>query len=170
MNYLNMNEKKLLPVVLELNVLLADYNLYYQKLRGFHWNILGKNFFDLHEKFEELYNDAKIKIDEIAERILTLQHHPVSQFQEYIKIATVEEVSPLLKDTEMVKELLGDHKKLLTQMRVVLTHADEAGDEGTIDMIGAYIRELEKLSWMLNAWYKNTADQLDTSMIKEARA
>ncbi|PKV50220.1 starvation-inducible DNA-binding protein [Aquimarina sp. MAR_2010_214] len=168
MNYLNMNEKKLLPVVLELNILLADYNLYYQKLRGFHWNILGKNFFDLHHKFEELYNDAKIKIDEIAERILTLQHHPISQFKEYIKMATVEETIPLMKDTEMVKELLEDHKKLLTQMKVVLTHANEAGDEGTIDIIGAYIRELEKLSWMLNAWYKNTADQLDTSLIKES--
>ncbi|TPN84443.1 Dps family protein [Aquimarina algicola] len=168
MNYLNMNEKKLLPVVLELNILLADYNLYYQKLRGFHWNILGKNFFDLHEKFEELYNDAKVKIDEIAERVLTLQHHPVSQFQEYINMATVKEISPLLKDTEMVKELLEDHKKLLSQMRVILKHAETAGDEGTIDMIGAYIRELEKLSWMLNAWYKNTADQLGTSMIKQA--
>ncbi|MBQ4820544.1 DNA starvation/stationary phase protection protein [Aquimarina sp. MMG016] len=168
MNYLNMNEKKLLPVILELNILLADYNLYYQKLRGFHWNILGKNFFDLHEKFEELYNDAKIKIDEIAERVLTLQHHPVSQFQEYIKMATIKEITPLLKDTEMVKELLEDHRKLLTQMRIVLTHADKAGDEGTIDMIGAYIGELEKLSWMLHAWYKNTSDQFDTSMIREA--
>ncbi len=169
MNYLNMNEKKLLPVVLELNILLADFNVYYQKLRGFHWNILGKNFFDLHVKFEELYNDAKVKIDEIAERVLTLQHHPVSQFKEYLKIATVDETTPLMKDTEMVHELLGDHKKILAQMRVVLTHADEAGDEGTIDMIGAYIGELEKSSWMLNAWSKNTADHLDTSMIKEAQ-
>ncbi|GGX34869.1 Dps family protein [Aquimarina muelleri] len=168
MNYLNMNEKKLLPVVLELNVLLADYNLYYQKLRGFHWNILGKNFFDLHHKFEELYNNAKVKIDDIAERILTLQHHPVSQFKEYIKIATVKEVSPLLKDTEMVKELLQDHKKLLMQMRVVLNHAEEANDEGTIDMLGAYIGELEKLSWMLNAWHKDTSDSLDTSLIEQA--
>ncbi|MBQ0733361.1 Dps family protein [Aquimarina celericrescens] len=168
MNYLNIEEKKLLPVVLELNILLADYNLYYQKLRGFHWNILGKNFFDLHVKFEELYNDAKIKIDEIAERILTLGHHPVSQFKEYLKLATVEEVSPLMKDFEMVEKLLGDHKKILVQMRVILKHADEAGDEGTIDMIGAYIRELEKSSWMLNAWSKSTSDNLDTSMIKEA--
>ncbi|WP_299257712.1 DNA starvation/stationary phase protection protein [uncultured Aquimarina sp.] len=168
MNYLNMDEKKLLPVVLELNILLADYNLYYQKLRGFHWNILGKNFFDLHVKFEELYNDAKIKIDEVAERILTLQHHPVSQFAEYIKLADIEEVTPLMKDIEMVKELLGDHKKLLTQMRVTLTHAEEARDEGTIDMVGAYIRELEKSSWMLNAWSKNTSDHLDTSLIRKA--
>ncbi|SEL95098.1 starvation-inducible DNA-binding protein [Aquimarina amphilecti] len=168
MNYLNMDEKKLLPVVLELNILLADYNIYYQKLRGFHWNILGKNFFDLHIKFEDLYNEAKVKIDEIAERILTLQHHPVSQFKEYIKMGSIEEVMPLMKDVEMVKELLGDHKKLLVQMKLILTHAEEANDEGTIDMIGAYIRELEKSSWMLNAWSKSTSDHLDTSMIREA--
>ncbi|GAA4271986.1 DNA starvation/stationary phase protection protein [Aquimarina gracilis] len=169
MNYLNMNEKKLLPVVLELNILLADYNLYYQKLRGFHWNILGKNFFDLHEKFEELYNDAKVKIDEIAERILTLQHHPVSQFQEYINMATIKEKSPLLTDSAMVEELMKDHKTILTQMRLVLKHAGEAEDEGTIDMIGAYIRELEKLTWMLNAWRKNTSDSFDTSMLKSSK-
>ncbi|WP_378175483.1 Dps family protein [Aquimarina sp. SS2-1] len=168
MNYLDIEEKKLLPVVLELNVLLADYNLYYQKLRGFHWNILGKNFFDLHVKFEELYNDAKIKIDEIAERILTLQHHPASQFKEYIKLASVKEIAPLMKDTEMIEELLGDHKKILKQMRTILKYAGEASDEGTIDMIGAYIRELEKSSWMLNAWSKSTSDHLDTTLINQS--
>ncbi|GAA4106844.1 Dps family protein [Aquimarina addita] len=166
MNYLDMDKEKLQPVVSELNVLLADYNLYYQKLRGFHWNILGKNFFDLHIKFEELYNDAKIKIDEIAERILTLQFHPTSQFNEYIKIATITETSPLQKDVDMVEELLGDHKKILSQMKIILGHADAAGDEGTIDLIGAYIRELEKSSWMLNAWSKNTSDHLDTSILE----
>ena len=79
MNYLNMESEKLKPVVIELNTLLADYHMYYQKLRNFHWNILGKNFFDLHEKFESLYTDARVKIDEIAERILTLGFHPVSK-------------------------------------------------------------------------------------------
>jgi len=63
MNYLNMQDEKLLPVVVELNTLLADYNIYYQKLRSFHWNVLGKNFFDLHEKFENMYNEAKLKVD-----------------------------------------------------------------------------------------------------------
>ncbi len=73
MNYLNINEEKLLPVVIELNTLLADYHIYYQKLRNFHWNVVGKHFFDLHQKFEEMYDDDKIKVDEIAERILTLR-------------------------------------------------------------------------------------------------
>ncbi|PKG51019.1 Dps family protein [Olleya sp. 1-3] len=160
MNYLNMQDEKVLPVVVELNTLLSDYNLYYQKLRTFHWNILGKNFFDLHEKFENMYNEAKLKVDEIAERILTLRHHPVSKFSDYLKISSLSEGSVMTTDDEMIDELLNDHKTMLSQMRQVLSKAEDAGDEGTIDLIGAYIRELEKSSWMLNAWSKSTSDHL----------
>ena len=160
MNYLNMQDEKVLPVVVELNTLLSDYNLYYQKLRTFHWNILGKNFFDLHEKFENMYNEAKLKVDEIAERILTLRHHPVSKFSDYLKISSLSEGSVMTTDDEMIDELLNDHKTMLSQMRQVLNKAEDAGDEGTIDLIGAYIRELEKSSWMLNAWSKSTSDHL----------
>ena len=78
MSYLNLDTEKTNTTVEQLNVLLADYHLYYQKLRNFHWNVQGTNFFDLHEKFEEMYDDAKLKVDEIAERILTLRHSPQS--------------------------------------------------------------------------------------------
>ncbi len=160
MSYLNMQDEKLLPVVMDLNTLLSDYHMYYQKLRSFHWNILGKNFFDLHEQFEDMYNDAQIKIDEIAERILTLRHHPVSKFSDYIKIATVQEESAMISDQKMIETLLNDHKIILAQMSSVIDSAENAGDEGTIDLVGAYIRELEKTSWMLNAWTKKSTDQL----------
>lgn len=166
MSYLNIKDENLIPVVMELNSLLSDYNIYYQKLRSFHWNILGKNFFDLHIKFEELYNDAKIKIDDLAERILTLRHHPVSKFSDYLKISSLEETSAMISDKEMVEELLSDHKKILAQMTEVIDKAERAGDEGTIDLIGAYIRELEKSSWMLNAWSKNSSEQLETDAVK----
>ena len=160
MSYLNMQDEKLLPVEMDLNTLLSDYHMYYQKLRSFHWNVLGKNFFDLHEQFENMYNDAKIKIDEIAERILTLRHHPVSKFSDYIKIATVQEESAMISDQAMINSLLKDHKIILAQMSNVIESAEKANDEGTIDLIGAYIRELEKTSWMLNAWSKKTSEQL----------
>ncbi|MCP4054446.1 Dps family protein [Mesoflavibacter sp. CH_XMU1422-2] len=160
MSYLNMQDEKLLPVVMDLNTLLSDYHMYYQKLRSFHWNILGKSFFDLHEQFEDMYNDAQIKIDEIAERILTLRHHPVSKFSDYIKIATVQEESAMISDQKMIETLLNDHKIILAQMSSVIDSAENAGDEGTIDLVGAYIRELEKTSWMLNAWTKKSTDQL----------
>lgn len=160
MSYLDIKSKDITPIVKELNTLLADYNLYYQNMRGYHWNVLGKNFFDLHNKFEELYTDARIKIDEIAERILTLREHPVSEFSKYLELASVKETSSLISDKQMVEHILHQHGLLLRQMTKVVKKAEDAGDEGTIDLIGAYIRELEKVSWMLDAWTQDTRAQL----------
>jgi len=156
MSYLDIKTKNVKPVVDELNILLANYNIYYQNLRGFHWNVVGKNFFDLHEKFEELYTDARIKIDEIAERILTLRYHPESRFSEYAKQSVVEEKASLITDKEMIGCVLDNHEEILKQMSKVVAKAEDAGDEGTIDMMGGYIGSLEKVSWMLDAWTKDS--------------
>ena len=114
----------------------------------------GKNFFDLHIKFEELYTDARTKIDEIAERILTLRDNPTSEFSKYFEMSSIKETSSLISDTEMVKNILDQHETLLKQMSKVVKVAEAGGDEGTIDMIGGYIGEIEKVSWMLDAWTK----------------
>ncbi len=135
-----------------LNVLLADYHLYYQKLRNFHWNITGPHFFELHLKFEELYEEAKLKIDEIAERILTLKGKPISNFSTYLDTSNIKESNTSLIDHEMVTAILEDHKALLNQLKVVTNAAESAKDDGTLDITGTYIGELEKTSWMLNAW------------------
>ncbi|WP_373056128.1 Dps family protein [Zunongwangia sp. H14] len=158
MSYLGLDSNKTEKTVEELNILLADYHLYYQKLRNFHWNVIGKNFFDLHEKFEELYDDAKLKVDEIAERILTLRHQPTSNLSEYLELSNIKESKSELSDLEMIEQLLEDHGVLLTQMRKTVKVAENGGDEGTIDLIGAYIRELEKTSWMLDAWKMKTTE------------
>ncbi len=159
MSYLGLDKDKTSKTVEDLNTLLADYHLYYQKLRNFHWNIIGKNFFDLHEKFEELYDDAKLKVDEIAERILTLRERPTSNLSDYLKASNLKESEGNLSDSEMIETLLEDHGLLLKQLRKVGKMADKAGDEGTIDLIGGYIRELEKTSWMLEAWKMKTSDK-----------
>ena len=158
MSYLNLDKKKTTATAKELNILLADYHLYYQKLRNFHWNVVGHNFFNLHIQFEEMYEDAKVKVDEIAERILTLRFQPTSNFSDYIKMSSIKEASENTKDMDMVKKLLEDHGKLLTQMRKVVDTADEAEDEGTIDLIGGYIGYIEKVSWMLDAWSMKSTD------------
>lgn len=155
MSYLQDAEEKHLIIVVELNTLLADYHIYYQNLRNFHWNILGKNFFDLHSKFESLYTDARVKIDEIAERILTLRYHPVSSLKDYLKISKIEEAKKSLNDEFMVETLIDNQSIILHQMKEVLKIAEKADDEGTIDLMGGYIRSLEKERWMLQAWSKS---------------
>ena len=158
MSYLNLDKTKTSATAKELNILLADYHLYYQKLRNFHWNVVGHNFFELHNKFEEMYEDAKIKIDEIAERILTLRYQPTSNFSAYLKMSSIKEASEDTKDMEMVKDLLSDHGKLLKQMSKVIDTAEKSEDEGTIDLIGGYIGYIEKVSWMLDAWCMKAGD------------
>ena len=152
MNYLGLKEKNLTQTVKELNLLLANYHVYYQNLRNFHWNVDGENFFDLHDKFEELYNDARLKIDEIAERILTLRRRPVSRLSEYLSNASIEEAGEVHTDREMVDLVLKNHQTLIDNMRRVISAADDIGDEGTIDMIGGFLSDIEKISWMMDAW------------------
>ena len=158
-NAIGLDKAKTEELAKGLNDLLANYSVFYQNTRGYHWNVKGEQFFVLHEKFEELYNDQKLKIDEIAERILTLRYQPTSNMSEYLKDSNLKESPSDISDSKMIEILLEDHGLLLKQMRKVVEIADKSGDEGTIDLIGAYIRELEKTSWMLDAWKMKTSDQ-----------
>jgi len=152
MNYLGLERSKVEPVVKELNNLICNYHIYYQNLRNFHWNIQGQNFFDLHIQFEELYNDARLKIDEIAERILTLRHRPMSRLSDYLSLAKIHEAPLLENDREMVLTILENHRILISNLRNIITVAGDLNDEGTIDMAGSFLENLEKKSWMLDAW------------------
>ena len=152
MNYLGMKRNDVSKTVSQLNLLLANYHVYYQNLRNFHWNVSGENFFDLHNKFEELYDDARAKIDEIAERILTLRLRPLSNMSDYLNTSAIREADGFTDDFQMVNATLENHKILIVNMRAVIRAANEVGDEGTIDMIGGFLSGLEKKSWMLDAW------------------
>ncbi len=150
---ISLNEKEIKPVVDHLNDLLANYHIHYQKLRGCHWNVKGQNFFTLHIKFEELYNNAVITIDELAERILTLGKPPISTFADYIKVSKIKEINTIgLKDTAMVKALIDDMATLISLERDIMEISEEAGDDGTNDMINKFMQFKEKNTWMLRSF------------------
>jgi len=152
MNYLGIDENELKRVATGLNELLSSYQIYYQNLRSFHWHIEGQNFFELHAIFEDMYNDAKVKIDDIAERILTLRFYPKGNLSEYLALTQIPEAGNIMGDEEMMKVTLENHKALISQMRAVLELAGEVKDEGTVDLIAGFLGELEKRSWMLDSW------------------
>ncbi len=132
--------------------LLANYSVFYQNVRGGHWNIRGEKFFELHLKFEELYNDLLLKIDEVAERILTLGHEPEHRFSVYLEKARVPESVRTRHGREAIEDILAAFRVLLTQQRRILELSSEIGDEGTNALMSDYIREQEKLVWMYSAW------------------
>ncbi len=139
-------------IALQLNDLLANYQMLYMNLRGFHWNIKGKTFFELHLKFEELYNDALIKVDEIAERVLTLGRTPDHSFSKYVTQSKIGAVENIKDGSVAIANILEGLSILLQKERVILEMASKVSDEGTVSLMSDYIVQQEKLVWMLTAY------------------
>lgn len=150
--FIGISEKQSIELSEDLNKLLANYQVYYQNLRGFHWNIKGDQFFELHEKFEEYYNDAQLKIDEIAERILTLGGRPLHTFTAYLQASSIPEVKDADDAKTCVSAVLDNLKTLLELEREIMDKAGDLADEGTSALMSDYIREQEKTTWMLAAY------------------
>jgi starvation-inducible DNA-binding protein len=136
----------------KLNELLAHYSIFYQNTRGYHWNIKGEKFFELHLKFEELYNDLLIKIDEVAERILTLGASPSHNYSVYQKLSTIKESKEVVEGRVAVADILQALKTIITLQRHLLELSARAGDEGTNALMSDYIRAQEKMVWMYSAY------------------
>lgn len=151
-NQIGLDKTKSKVLAEGLNELLADYMIFYQNTRGLHWNIKGDKFFELHAKFEELYNDLLIKVDEIAERILTLGVTPLHTFADYKKQAKVEVVKDVTEGRASVESILDAFKVIILKQRELLSLSGEINDEGTNAQMSDYIREQEKLVWMYSAY------------------
>lgn len=151
-NLIGLDSENAQQVVNLLNELLANYQIYYQNLRGFHWNVRGNRFFVLHAKFEELYNDAIEKVDEIAERILTLGGVPLHSYAAYTKVATLKAKENVTYGDACLRAVVEDVQVLLKQEREILSVAAEIGDDGTQDVFSSYVSSQEKLLWMLDAY------------------
>jgi starvation-inducible DNA-binding protein len=152
MNAIGLPKKETENLVLDLNKLLSNFQVYYQNLRGLHWNIRGRRFFDLHLKFEELYNDSQLKIDLIAERILTLGGTPLHTFEDYISNNTLTIGRNIHKDEEAINLIVNSLSTLLVIERQILADSGSIDDEGTNSMMSDFIKEQEKTIWMMNAW------------------
>lgn len=152
LDYISLDASAVSKVVVALEQLLADYQVFYSNLRGFHWNIKGRDFFILHSKFEEMYDDMAEKVDEVAERILMLGGEPENRFSEYLKQARIQEVSGVSCGEEALKYILDTYALLIEEERKLLALASECGDESTVALMSDYLKEQEKLVWMLVAW------------------
>jgi starvation-inducible DNA-binding protein len=139
-------------IAIVLNELLANYSVHYQKLRNYHWNVRGSDFFDLHVEFETQYNEARDNIDAVAERIRVFGKTPLSTMKDYLEISEIKETSTDLKSDIMVREILSDYRILLQYMFSVVGVAIDQNDSGTEEMIKQFINGVEKHHWMLSAF------------------
>ena len=151
-NTIGLDKSKSELLAQKLNLLLANYQMFYINARGFHWNIKGEKFFELHAKFEELYTDAVLKIDAIAERVLTLGHTPMHTYEDYLAQSTIKPAKEVSDGRACVEHIVVGFQTLLEIEREILDLSDETGDEGTNAQMSDYITEQEKTVWMYNAF------------------
>ena len=134
-----------------LKVLLADFQIFYTNLRGFHWHIEDPQFFTLHEQFEKMYDEVAENIDEVAERLLQLDVYPENRYSENIKISEIKEVSMMKNDKEILKNIIETYRLLMAKEREIVELAGEAGDEVTVGLMDGLLESQEKTAWMLVA-------------------
>ncbi|MDT9027244.1 MULTISPECIES: Dps family protein [Rossellomorea] len=141
-------------LVVALNKQLANWNVLYTKLHNYHWYVTGPEFFTLHEKFEEYYNEAGNYIDEVAERILTIKGKPIATLREYLETATIEESNGKESSTEMVDALVNDFEQIVKDSKKIIETAEDSQDQPTADLFIGIKTSLEQHIWMLNAFNK----------------
>ena len=151
-NQIGLEKADMSEVIAQLNNLLSTYHVFYLNVRGYHWNVKGEHFFTLHPKFEELYTALQLQIDEIAERILTLGGTPLHAYSDFTQHTSIQEDKNIKDGNACVKGVVTGLQALITEQRKVSALAADSEDQGTADLVDAYVQEQEKLIWMYNAF------------------
>ena len=139
-------------IVGSLRSTLASYQIFFHKLQNFHWNIIGDDFYDIHEITETLYKESLENIDEIAERIRVFGQFPKVRLSQYLRNSMIQE-SEYDKSSEfMIRDLISDIEKLTECLLGIHENAASHGDIGTIHMCGRIVKDLETYHWQLTAW------------------
>lgn len=152
LNITGLDQAKVSGVAVALGELLATFQVYYTNLRGYHWHVKGSSFFQMHKAFEEMYDKAAEKIDDIAERLLQLGVQPENRFSVLVGQSKIKETTLLSDPKVIVEEIIDNYRTLIALERAALALADEAGDEVSVALLGDFIREQEKEAWMLTAY------------------
>jgi starvation-inducible DNA-binding protein len=153
-NHLKLDNKAMSNLNDKLNDLLSDYHVFYQSVRGFHWNVKGENFFELHKKFEKLYDLLIENIDDLAERVNTIGFNPLHAYSDYLKNSIHKEITGVSDGNECVKHVVAGLGILAHSGREVANMAGDAGDIATADLLTKFVGDLEKRMWMFTMYLK----------------
>jgi len=154
---IGISDKNLKGIHELLNKVLADGTILYIKLRKFHWNLSGDNFMELHLLFEAQYTEVAISIDEVAERISSLGGVAIGTTSEFASASQLKEAPGKVPDIQgMLKELVGDHEKIVRALRKGVEDSDKKySDAGTSDFLTALMQKHEKAAWKLRKYFKD---------------
>jgi starvation-inducible DNA-binding protein len=152
LNLIGIDKKSSIELATKLDILLANYSVFYQNVRGHHWNLKGENFFLLHVKFEELYTHLYLRIDEIAERLQTIGHYANHNFSHYKMVSKIPESNQVINGIKAAENILNSFHIIISLQREILAFSNKIGDEGTFSLMSDNLKSQEKLVWMYGAF------------------
>ena len=137
-------------IIKDLNDYLADLNVFYRKLQNYHWNITGTDFFVVHAKLEEYYNEINEQIDEVAEHILTLNNEPLGTMKDYLSVTKIAEAkNEKVKSDVVIENIVKDFEILLNDVKSIKKEADNIQCYATSSLVDEFILDYSKKLWML---------------------
>ena len=143
-------------ITADLNLFLSNLNVFYRKLQNYHWNIIGEDFFDVHTKLEELYNNINNQIDEIAEHILSMGQMPLGRMKDYLDITQITEAENEKKSSKHIFEtILKDYNILVENVTKIKEDADNQNKYSTSALMDEYLLNYEKNIWMIKQFLMN---------------
>ena len=152
---IGITEKNRQAVAADLNQLLADEHILYNKTRNYHWSVEGPSFMELHKLYESQYTLLAETIDQIAERIRTIGHFAEGRLKELIKLASLEEPEAPVNQASQISNLIDDHETVIIKLRKLITDFDEKyKDIGSSDFVTGLLKEHEKMAWMLRSYLR----------------
>jgi starvation-inducible DNA-binding protein len=152
---IGITEKNLEAVAASLNILLADEHVLYIKTRNYHWNVEGSNFMEMHQFYEDQYEQLAVKIDEIAERIRYIGHYAQGSLKRFMESTKLFEQDHTTVQREQIKNLLSDHETIIRWLHnEIEVFNDTYNDPGTADFITGIMELHEKMAWMLRSYLK----------------
>lgn len=137
----------------EMNTFLADQIVLGMKFHNLHWFLVGDDFFPMHEKLDEYYDDAEARIDEVAERLLMIGAKPLPSLKKVLEKTNIKEWEDDFKTSqEGLSILLNDFEHLRNFAQKIVKLAGDLDDFGTEDLFTEILSDLEKDIWMFKAY------------------
>lgn len=127
---------------------------FYVKVHSFHWNVEGRDFYEYHKLFEEIYEEVYGSIDTFAENVRKLGAYMPTSYHTLSMLTRIEDENHVPTKDQMVQELLMDSEKILIVLKKNYDAAEAAGEHGLSNFLAERMDAHKKHAWFLRASIK----------------
>ena len=136
----------------KLQVYLANLSVLNIKLHNLHWNVVGKNFMQVHTFTQGLYEALFIEFDDVAELLKMREVMPASSLADYLKLSTIKELeSKQFSEDEVITFIKKDLAEMIELAKAIRKDADEADDNTMVAAFDTIIANHHKNLWFIKS-------------------